>query len=1089
MALIKNFLYPPIVDTVMDTFIRNTPCRIYFDINDFNSASDISGIQVVAYQQDNNQYALDATQFPRHIASCAFQKEKYDGVKQLYYIDLQPALFAASVNSEAFPNNTYFRVQLRFINSNSGINISSTNFINLDTIDNYSGAFSEWSTVTLIRGIDKPKIVLDGHEEDDNSSTYSYSSFTALSGRLTWISVEDGSDVDDNLNYDTLQEYNLKLFEKDSSGLRILLADSGTLYPSVVDASKNQFYWHIPIKLDSQNEYEIQIDYRTTGGYTVSNEVINTFNIIEPAQDTDIQTLTIQSYINNEEGYVGIQITGDWKDTMQTKNFCIIRMSSEDNFNEYEDLKYFTLTKEDNNKVNFYFRDFLVKSGVFYRYGIQTINSAGVRSAAKWTPDDTDQLTSDGLKLIPDLEHIFLYNGGKQLKISFNKSVGDFKHVVKESLTETLGSQFPYARRNSNVNYRQFSISGLISYQEDEEHLLASLDELQRLVAVPDKVEDPKYYLEKENVVKSYPYDWSEQQAVLIGAESIKNEEEIDYNYNYMDANDSYNSKRPYHNQEVNSFSALTDEDGNPIEHIKKYKGSDLRKNKQLIAQAYKDYNSAVGRTELYDFNLERDFREKVMEFLYDNTVKLYKSAAEGNILVKLTEISFTPNQELGGRVYDFSATATEIDKYSLQNCVGNGVYSIGRVVPTLNTTYSTIKGTVINQQNIYQAICNKHNYNQPELNSGSFSTSTEVDRVSWFRLQFNGEPYFVSIEQDTISKSDEPTGLYGYGFYLTCSSGSGGDKKVPIFVNRSGVFNVSDYIAPSENSTVGNIYETTIFNVYIENQSLYDYCYSQLTLEDQYLVLDQEALSQTAEKNANEILATLDVNEDVCVLGIEVLDQDADNVTCEYIAKAHEKTYSLQLSATKTSVLLKQLHNPVPCNENLVTLIKQFAQASTQESAQSITVTEVSDIFHVNLEAPEHTVIEVATEGNSTLESMMVSDTGILNLQDDDTKITNLTIKGIHFTRVTGTQNVGIHNFATVADMSTAAGVYEDNVVYFDGDTYKVYYHQELCTCANCIFDEEDGQLLSFNAQPETVNIILNCFITLKQESYRKTE
>jgi hypothetical protein len=681
-----------------------------------------------------------------------------------------------------------------------------------------------------------------------------------------------------------------------------------------------------------------------------------------------------------------------------------------------------------------------------------------------------------------------LYNGGKQLKISFNKSVGDFKHVIKESLTETLGSQFPYSRRNSNVNYRQFSISGLISYQEDEEHLLASLDELQRLVSTEKIIEDDTeyHYLEKENVVRSYPYDWSKQQLVLFGAESVENEE--DYNYNYMDANDSYHSKRPYHNQEINSYSVLTDEDGKPIEHIKKYKGSSLRENKQLIAQAYKDYNSAVGRTELYDFNLERDFREKVMEFLYDNTVKLYKSAAEGNILVKLTEISFTPNQELGGRVYDFSATATEIDKYSLQNCINNGVYSIGRIVPALDTTYSSIYGTVSNQQNIYQAIYNKHSYNtQLGLNSGSFSTSAEVDRVSWFRLQFNGEPYFVSIDQDKISKSDEPTGLYGYGFYLTCSSGSSGDKKVPIFVNRSGIFNVSDYVASSESSTSDNIYETTIFNVYIENQSLYDYCYSQLILEDQYLVLDQESLSQMAERNARAILDTLDINEDVCVLGIEVLNQDADKVTCEYIAKTHEKTHSLQLTATKTNVLLKQLHNPVSCDENLITLIKQFTQTSTQESSQSIIVTEVSDIFHVNLEAPEHTVIEVATEGNSTLETMMVSDTGILNLQDNDEKITNLTIKGIHFTRVAGTQNVGIHNFATVTNMPTVDEVYEDNVVYFDGGTYKVYYHQELCDCINCVF--EDGRLLSFDAQPETVNIILNCFITLKQQSYKKVE
>ena len=70
------------------------------------------------------------------------------------------------------------------------------------------------------------------------------------------------------------------------------------------------------------------------------------------------------------------------------------------------------------------------------------------------------------------------------------------------------------------------------------------------------------------------------------------------------------------------------------------------------------------------DIVREKNFRDKVINFLYDNNIKLFKSATEGNILIKLTYISFSPKKELGRRIYSFSATATEIDNFSYSNCI-----------------------------------------------------------------------------------------------------------------------------------------------------------------------------------------------------------------------------------------------------------------------------------------------------------------------------------------------------------------------------------------------------------------------------------
>jgi hypothetical protein len=47
-----------------------------------------------------------------------------------------------------------------------------------------------------------------------------------------------------------------------------------------------------------------------------------------------------------------------------------------------------------------------------------------------------------------------------------------------ESKTETIGSKYPFIFRNGQVNYHEFSLSGLISYLSDEEFLFLTREEL-----------------------------------------------------------------------------------------------------------------------------------------------------------------------------------------------------------------------------------------------------------------------------------------------------------------------------------------------------------------------------------------------------------------------------------------------------------------------------------------------------------------------------------------------------------------------------------------------------------------------------------
>lgn len=105
------------------------------------------------------------------------------------------------------------------------------------------------------------------------------------------------------------------------------------------------------------------------------------------------------------------------------------------------------------------------------------------------------------------------------------------------------------------------------------------------------------------------------------------------------------------------------DQDGNPIETI-------------VVANE----NIDVFNTDLTEKNIyiERKFREKVIEFLTQNDVFLYKSPTEGNLIVSLTNINFTPNEQLGRAIYSFSSTAYEIMENSIENLINYGLWDNG---------------------------------------------------------------------------------------------------------------------------------------------------------------------------------------------------------------------------------------------------------------------------------------------------------------------------------------------------------------------------------------------------------------------------
>jgi hypothetical protein len=77
-----------------------------------------------------------------------------------------------------------------------------------------------------------------------------------------------------------------------------------------------------------------------------------------------------------------------------------------------------------------------------------------------------------------DFEDSFLYDGERQLKIRFNPKIGNIKTNLQESKVDTLGHKYPFFFRNSEINYKEFTISGLLSFLGDDNFFFINKDEL-----------------------------------------------------------------------------------------------------------------------------------------------------------------------------------------------------------------------------------------------------------------------------------------------------------------------------------------------------------------------------------------------------------------------------------------------------------------------------------------------------------------------------------------------------------------------------------------------------------------------------------
>ena len=530
-------LYPPVVDTYQAAQIKGSALRVYFSISDYNTFSEIENAQVTISDQESNLSVLDKTKYPTQIMLKTIGVDSTRDVDK-YYIDI-------ATTDGNFDIDKFYKVQIRFTSTEAAS-------VSLDTpqaIDAWLSAnldyFSEWSRVTLIKWIAQNSLSINGTTIGVSTTISLSISDETLLGKLTF----------NETSKEYLNSYRIKLFDDGDN----LLIDSGIIYTDKNSNDVNEFWYQLKYGLTIGDSYTLTINYQTNSLY---NNTVSCTVVATGSTGTD-QGFVISANENKDDGEILVRIARTAQ-TAFTGKVTIKRACDKDAFTIWENMHTFTISAETTSMYDW--SDQTVESGVLYKYALlETYTSSGT---------ELSYLKTYSKVLMIALDDMYLDIANKQLKIEFNPQVNSFKRMVNEGKIETIGSPYPYIRRNAAINYAQFPISGLISCQMDEN----------------------EKFITKE--------------ALYGGRDNLRNYE----HFNSMEVN--------------------------------------------------KPFMTTIDN----DFVYEKKFRDAVMAFLMDGQVKLFRSATEGNFLVRLTDISFTPNQQLGRMIWTFSATANEIADNTIDN-------------------------------------------------------------------------------------------------------------------------------------------------------------------------------------------------------------------------------------------------------------------------------------------------------------------------------------------------------------------------------------------------------------------------------------
>lgn len=329
----------------------------------------------------------------------------------------------------------YYKIQLAYLSYN-------------DSLKSYEPGY--YSTVGVVKYTSKPEISIEGLSENINNHKYYYV------GKYI---------QDENIGDSTEKLYSSRFKLSNSTGQ--VIVDSGEIIHNIlndISAYEAIESYEIPRDLEANVSYYLTFEIKTSNGLVLETRK---YRIMQQESVNPELKAHLKATNCFEEGYIDLNLIGDLdyegRETLAIGSFIVSRAASNENY-VWNRIMSFSLQSQ--SPTRFLWRDYTIEQGVQYKYSIQQYNDYGLYS---------ERIISN--TVTADFEDMFLYDGSVQLKIRFNPQVNTFKTDILETKTDTIGSKYPYVFRNGMVYYKEFPISGLISYQMDENYQFINSDD------------------------------------------------------------------------------------------------------------------------------------------------------------------------------------------------------------------------------------------------------------------------------------------------------------------------------------------------------------------------------------------------------------------------------------------------------------------------------------------------------------------------------------------------------------------------------------------------------------------------------------
>lgn len=610
-------LYPPYIEGTLPAFYTEKSgiikLTIPFSMNRTVSPNEIGGFIIKIKTAQNNIFILTLKQ-------------------------INPAWYTIGSNSE-----------VTFIIDPNSVQATQGDFNKL-TIGQYykiqiayldlQGTVGYYSSVGIAKYTTQPTVFIQSLSQYvSNNHIYSYTGvYRQFKTDNMGINQADVTEKEYSYQFILTDKYGKII---NDTGIQIHNSDTNV----EVYESMDQYKYDSDLILDQS--YYIQYIVYTNNKMTIKSPK---YKILQKKSIAPNINAYLEAKMNFDDGYVDVHLIGNKNEANQeiaeTGSFIISRACSTDNFTTWNEIFRFSLHADQPSHQ--LFKDFTVEQGKEYVYGLQQYNDYGLYSS---------RLLSN--VVTADFEDIFLYDGQRQLKVRFNPKVSSFKTTILETKVDTIGSKYPFIFRNGKVSYKEFPISGLITYLADDARLFMTDEEL--------GLDDTLSQTSRSRTVNQSIFNYGEQE-----------------------------------------FYDLTKQGETAfVKRIKELQSKRIEDN-----QTFENAKVRTTQPVAYNFAAERAFKLAVLDWLNNGGIKLFRSPGEGNYLVRLMNVSLTPEDRLGRMIHTFSCTAYEVADFTYNNLLTHNVIDVDKKVYYKTLQNESIQLTVSENPKDRRYIQNGSNWN-----------------------------------------------------------------------------------------------------------------------------------------------------------------------------------------------------------------------------------------------------------------------------------------------------------------------------------------------------------------------------------------